>query len=75
MTDSRCLQYRAALPQEMQGHLQRDLYTGLSWKIDSDYLQWAKDAWFPHEAIRLVRLQMSYYIKMLLRVFCVLTTA
>ncbi|EMR63202.1 putative polyketide protein [Eutypa lata UCREL1] len=40
----RGLQYRAAIPQEMQGNLQRDLYTKLDWKIDIDYLKWAGDA-------------------------------
>lgn len=44
ITGYRGLQYRAAIPQEMQGNLQRDLYTKLDWKIDIDYLKWAGDA-------------------------------
>nr|APX43983.1 polyketide synthase [Pestalotiopsis microspora] len=44
MSDSRCLLYRAALPQELQGNLQRDLYMQLDWDVDADYLEWANDA-------------------------------
>ncbi|KAI1780980.1 putative polyketide synthase [Hypoxylon cercidicola] len=38
------LQYPAAIPQEMQGNLGRDLYAELDWKVDIDYLRWANDA-------------------------------
>ena len=44
MKDSRCLQYRAALPQEMQGHLERDLYMQQSWEPDANFLEWADEA-------------------------------
>lgn len=43
---SRCrnLVYSSAVPPEMRGHLERDLYTKLDWKIDADYLDWANNA-------------------------------
>ncbi|XXH01498.1 hypothetical protein Hte_007858 [Hypoxylon texense] len=43
---SRCrnIVYSSAVPPEMRGHLEQDLYTKLEWKIDADYLDWAKDA-------------------------------
>ncbi|KAI1743139.1 ketoacyl-synt-domain-containing protein [Xylaria scruposa] len=38
--DCRTVEYLAALPPQMQGNLQQDLYLKYEWKIDIDYLQW-----------------------------------
>jgi acyl transferase domain-containing protein len=53
MADSRCLLYRAALPQHMQGNLQRDLYMQQTWDVDLDYISWAKEAnYFSNKSLR-----------------------
>ncbi|RYP74755.1 hypothetical protein DL771_002819 [Monosporascus sp. 5C6A] len=44
ISGGRQLEYKAALPREMRGNLQRDLYIRTDWKIDADYLSWANEA-------------------------------
>ncbi|KAI3331710.1 ketoacyl-synt-domain-containing protein [Xylariaceae sp. AK1471] len=44
IVNSRALLYRAAIPRQMQGNLQQNLYVKLDWKIDADYLGWANDS-------------------------------
>lgn len=52
----KCLQYRAAIPQEVQGNLRRDLYTKSDWKVDIDFLKWASDAdILPDDPVPIIR--------------------
>ncbi|KAJ2996994.1 hypothetical protein NUW58_g789 [Xylaria curta] len=44
ISDFRTVEYLAALPMQMQGNLQRDLYLKNEWKPDIDYLDWAGEA-------------------------------
>uniref|UniRef100_A0A8H7K7F4 Carrier domain-containing protein n=1 Tax=Bionectria ochroleuca TaxID=29856 RepID=A0A8H7K7F4_BIOOC len=44
IVDSRSIEYRAALSQDLQGHLQEDLYMKLHWNVDHKYLSWANEA-------------------------------
>lgn len=43
LSGCRSLLYGAAVPQNMRGNLQKDLYIKVGWKIDADYLSWAKE--------------------------------
>lgn len=40
-TGLRLLKYEAAIPPELRGPQQQDLYLQLEWKIDANYLNWA----------------------------------
>lgn len=43
-TGLRLLKYEAAIPPELRGPQQQDLYLQLEWKIDANYLNWAVSA-------------------------------